>query len=226
MLGPDILTREGMIMGREFLGIFTDWADSYDSFVEGHDPEYKEVFTGYESILAEVVRRSGKHVLEFGIGTGNLTALLLGAGKNVFAVEPSAQMRQVAARKLGNGFAIHDGDLMSFPQPPKPIDTIVCTFVFHHLTDAEKQEAAFKYAGLLPTGGKIIFADTMFLSPKIHQDTIEKARCQGFHGLADDLGREYYPQITYLKDSFENAGFFVRFSQCNEFAWILEATKK
>ena len=60
-------------MGREFIELFEDWADYYDDTVTGHDDEYREVFKGYEEILDRVVNISCGYVLEFGVGTGNLT---------------------------------------------------------------------------------------------------------------------------------------------------------
>lgn len=68
-------------MGREFISLFENWADSYDDTVVGHDLQYKEVFRNYDGILDDVVKRSGHQVIEFGVGTGNLTAKLLAAGK-------------------------------------------------------------------------------------------------------------------------------------------------
>ena len=44
-------------MGREFVDIFDGWADSYDASVSGKDPEYRDVFEGYETILNEVAKR-------------------------------------------------------------------------------------------------------------------------------------------------------------------------
>lgn len=86
-------------MGREFLSLFDHWADSYDDTVSGHDEQYKEVFRRYPAILKEIVRLSGQNVLEFGSGTGNLTALLLAADKNVYGVEPSDAMKKAALQK-------------------------------------------------------------------------------------------------------------------------------
>ena len=83
-------------MGREFLSLFDHWADSYDDTVSGHDEQYEEVFRRYSVILKEIVHRAGQHVLEFGSGTGNLTAALLAADKNVFGVEPSDAMKKAA----------------------------------------------------------------------------------------------------------------------------------
>ena len=77
-------------MGREFIELFEDWAENYDDTVSGYDNEYREVFDGYGEILDRVVSKSYGHVLEFGVGTGNLTARLLEAGLEVTGIEPSS----------------------------------------------------------------------------------------------------------------------------------------
>jgi len=213
-------------MGREFLDVFTGWAESYDSFVQGHDAEYKEVFRRYDEILHEIVNRSGNNVIEFGIGTGNLTKMLIDSGKTVFPIEPSPEMRIIAAKKLGENVTIHDGDLIDFPKPSHQVDTIVSSYVFHHLTDDEKYEAIKIYNTLLNTGGKIVFADTMFLSEKEFNHEISKADQANFIDLRDDLKREYYPTIPVVRSHLEKNGFTVSFQQFNDFVWIVEATKK
>jgi len=214
------------MMGREFLDVFTGWADEYDSFVQGHDEQYKEVFRRYDEILQEIVKRSGDAVLEFGIGTGNLTKMLLEDYKQVFAVEPSPEMRVIAQKKLGEQFPIHDGDLMTYPLPNEEINSIVSSYVFHHLTDDEKMSAIKQYSNLLKAGGKIIFADTMFNSEESFQKEIDKADKLGYIELRDDLNREYYPQVSVMKNIFETNGFDVSFEQYNDFVWIVEAIKK
>ncbi|EDP67560.1 hypothetical protein CAT7_05413 [Carnobacterium sp. AT7] len=212
-------------MGREFLGIFTEWSSDYDDFVEGKDPEYQAVFEGYSTILKEIVRRSGLNVLEFGIGTGNLTQELILAGKWVFPVEPSEEMRKIAKTKLPNEIVIYDGDMQQYPSPTKQLDTIVSSYVFHHLTDKEKSLALKDYANQLEVGGKVIFADTMFESQATNEQAIAQAKQKQFYALAKDLEREYYPLIPTLKELFEQAGFRVAFHQMNEYVWIVEGTK-
>ena len=54
------------------------------------------------------------------------------------------------------------------------IDAFVSTYVFHHLTDDEKRIALKKYATLLPKNGKVVFADTVFLTEEAKQAQIEK----------------------------------------------------
>ena len=45
-------------MGTEFNGLFDEWAHTYDSFVQGEDIQYKEVFAHYEDILEDVGNKS------------------------------------------------------------------------------------------------------------------------------------------------------------------------
>jgi len=214
-------------MGREFLDVFEGWADSYDSTVTGHDVEYKEVFSRYDDILNDVVQKSGLTVLEFGVGTGNLTQKLLNNNKKVYGVEPSKPMREIALEKLHNfDFTIEDGDFIVFNKPTAQIDTIVSTYAFHHLTDTEKNQAISQYSNLLEKGGKIVFADTMFENKQEYTMTIYSAKQNGFHNLAKDLETEYYTTIPVLREIAKQNGFTVEFTRFNHFVWVMEATKQ
>lgn len=213
-------------MGREFLDIFTDWATDYDDFVTGKDEEYKEVFSGYDTILQELVKRSGDAVLELGIGTGNLTRKLLAVGKKVYPIEPSAEMRQLADAKLMGTVEIIDGDMQNFPLPPYKIETILSSYVFHHLNASEKADVLHHYYDLLDDGGNVIFADTMFIDQDSYDQKIAEAAQNQFFDLEEDLNREYYPLIPDLYHYFKDAGFSVSFTQMNPFVWIVEGKKE
>ena len=76
-------------------------------------------------------------------------------------------MRQVAEAKPElSQVTFIDGDMEQFPQINFPIDTIVSSYVFHHLNETEKQRVIKRYKALLSEGGKVIIGDTMFLSPE------------------------------------------------------------
>lgn len=213
-----------MNMGKEFIELFEDWADSYDESVTGHDLEYKAVFEHYDLILSIVANRSFGHVIEFGPGTGNLTEKLLSKGLQVTAFEPSPSMRKKAIEKLGDRAEIKEGDFQSF-HTEKDVQTIVSTYAFHHLTDEEKAEAIAAYGKLLQPGGKIVFADTMYESVEAYKQAIEKAKEQNFYNLAEDLEREYYTTIPVLKRVMEDNHFSVHFERVNDFVWIMEGIK-
>ena len=212
-------------MGNEFVDLFDKWASDYDQTVSGHDLEYQNVFLHYDRILQKVADRSHGNVLEFGPGTGNLTLKLIGRNLHVVSVEPSSEMRKMANRKLQNKARIVEGDFFNFPQD-LPFQTIVSTYAFHHLTDSEKAEAIALYSGILPSSGKIIFADTIFESTSTYQNVIKDAINNGYEHLAKDLQTEYYTTIPVLSSILTNNHFDFKFEKCNEFVWIMEATKK
>lgn len=212
-------------MGREFVDIFDGWAHSYDASVSGEDPEYRDVFEGYETILREVANRVSGTVIEFGTGTGNLTAKLIEEGISVIGIEPNTKMRELTAKRFPS-IKVIDGDLLQFNSESERIDAIVSTYVFHHLTDEEKGVALKKYAELLSKEGRIVFADTVFITEEAKQDQIEKERNRGFNNVADDLEREYYTTIPILTKLFEEAGFQVSFTKMNDYVWLMDATKR
>ncbi|PHA00879.1 SAM-dependent methyltransferase [Bacillus pseudomycoides] len=212
-------------MGTEFNELFDEWAHTYDSFVQGEDVQYKEVFAHYEEILEDVVNKSFGNILEFGVGTGNLTNRLLAAGNTVYGIEPSQEMRTIAKQKLPQDVLITEGDFLNFVIPSH-VDTIVSTYAFHHLTDKEKNVAIAKYSQLLNKGGKIVFADTIFVDQEAYDKTVESAQKQGFHQLANDLQTEYYTRIPVMQSIFENNGFQVTFTRMNHYVWVMEATKQ
>ncbi|WP_404451629.1 class I SAM-dependent methyltransferase [Virgibacillus necropolis] len=212
-------------MGREFIGLFEEWADSYDDSVTGKDPQYAAVFLHYDKILDEVTKYSSGNVLEFGVGTGNLTQKLMENNHKVFGVEPSEAMRKIAAEKLPE-LPLYEGDFITFPSFDDSIDTIVSTYAFHHLTDSEKGEAIAKFANLLAEKGKVVFADTMFESSVAKEDIIGEADKKGYTDLIEDLNREYYPLNNTLQELFEKNHFHVTFKKMNEFVWLVIAEKK
>lgn len=212
-------------MSTDFTALFDEWSDSYDEAVSGHDPEYNEVFRNYLHILEEVAKKAEGNTIEFGVGTGNLTELLLKSGKKVCGIEPSAGMRKVAKQKLPE-VKILQGDFLTFTHPFQSVDTIVSTYAFHHLTDDEKEIAIRKYSSILKDGGKIVFADTLFEDENAKHNMIQKAEDKGFQRLANDLLTEYYTTMPIMKGLFEQHDFTVIFTQKNEFVWLIEATKQ
>lgn len=212
-------------MGREFISIFENWANSYDDTVVGHDLQYKEVFRNYDGTLEDVVKRSGSKVIEFGVGTGNLTAKLIAAGKNVYGIEPSKSMRDIAVSKLPKGALVSDGDFLDFPAPPFSPDTIVSSYAFHHLTNDEKREAVRRYGKMLAKHGKIVFADTVFKDRDSYISAIQDAKNRGFYQLAEDLETEHYPTISEMETIFTSEHFSIAFQKHNDFVWVMEAAK-
>lgn len=212
-------------MGREFIDLFEGWAETYDNSVAGLDPEYKDVFDQYDIILDEVAKYASGPVLEFGVGTGNLSQKLMQAGKSVIGIEPSRAMRELATQKLPD-LLVMDGDFLDFPTLDIPVESIVSSYAFHHLTDEEKETAVACFAEMLSANGKIIFADTMFKTDAVKEQVIKEAVAKGFMNLAADLNREYYPTIDILQRIFTDHHFAVTCQQMNDFVWLVRAEKE
>ncbi len=211
-------------MGREFVEIFDEWVHTYDESVEGNDKEYEDVFKHYDGILRATANLAISPVVEFGVGTGNLTKKLLEHGMHVTGIEPNAAMREATAVKLPE-LALHDGDFLDFPLPTE-VKSFTSSYAFHHLTDDEKAQAFKLYAQLLPVGGKVVFADTLFQSSEIKEQIIEFEQSRAYSNLVEDLQREHYTTLPVLRELIEAAGFTVEFTQLNKYVWLIDATKK
>ncbi|MFT9599262.1 class I SAM-dependent DNA methyltransferase [Mesobacillus sp.] len=211
-------------MGREFIPLFDDWAEFYEDTVSGLDIEYKEVFENYDKILETVAIKSNNTVLEFGLGTGNLTEKLISLGRVVYGVEPSKVMREKTKTRFKD-LHLYDGDFLNFPELPGKVDSIVSTYAFHHLTDEEKDTALKLYSTLLGEQGKIVFADTAFVNEEHREERHRIVNEQGYENLLADLKREYYTTLEVLERLFEKNGFQVSFEKMNSYVWLMEAVK-
>ncbi|MCT4786803.1 methyltransferase domain-containing protein [Exiguobacterium aestuarii] len=207
-------------MNLPFMDIFKDWAKDYDTAVGGHDEQYHEVFIGYDQMLDDVALYVEGTVLEFGVGTGNLSARIL-KGHPLIAIEPSPEMRQIAIDKLG--ISVENGDFLRYPSFSQ-VDTVVSSYAFHHLTDSEKESAIDQYVREWGHP-KFVLLDTMFESPEARQDIIDWATAQGYSDLVEDLNREYYPYTTTIRTMLEANGYNVTMTQKNKFVWLVVATK-
>ncbi|MEZ0481927.1 class I SAM-dependent methyltransferase [Planococcus sp. SSTMD024] len=211
-------------MGREFVEIFDEWVHTYDDSVGGEDPEYAAVFENYEDILQAVAKKAVSPVAEFGTGTGNLTAVLLKKGFEVAGIEPNAAMRKAAGDKFPD-LELWDGDFLDFSLPQQP-KSFVSSYAFHHLTDEEKAQAIKLYASILPSGGKIVFADTVFESEEAKLGRIVYEEGEGHANLVEDLKREHYTTVPVLEAIFRENGFDVAFTRLNDYVFLMDATKR
>lgn len=212
-------------MSGQFNELFDQWSAVYDETVAGSDLEYKEVFRSYNRILETIAARSSGVVLEFGVGTGNLTQKLVEANLNVLGIEPSKKMLAIAKQKLPE-VTIAEGHFLDFPFMDQKVDTIVSSYAFHHLTDQEKEEAIQLYDKLLNKDGKIVFGDTIFKDKQAQEQTYLDAKNKGYHRLANDLNTEYYTTIPILDKILTKYHFTTNYEQINDFVWIIEAKKR
>ncbi|GAA2545705.1 class I SAM-dependent methyltransferase [Winogradskya consettensis] len=97
---------------------------------------YRRGRPGYpQSAVEFAVPRRARRVLDLGAGTGKFTELLVAAGLDVVAVEPSEEMRAQLAAAVP-GVAVRAGSAESIPLPDDGVDAVVVAQAWHWVDTA------------------------------------------------------------------------------------------
>lgn len=111
---------------------------------------YDDARPGYPPQVADLVR--GTAVLDIGAGTGKLTESLLRPGRQVVAVEPSADMAQVLARRLPQVQVVR-GVAEELPLSDATFTSITCAQTWHWVDVAHASREAARVAA---PGGQLV----------------------------------------------------------------------
>lgn len=103
---------------------FAEVADAY----ERGRPDYAPAVVG--ALAAELRIPPGASVLDLAAGTGKLTRALIGAGLDVVAVEPQAELRAVLASSIGSE-RVREGVAEAIPLPDDAVAAVTVADAFH-----------------------------------------------------------------------------------------------
>lgn len=149
---------------------FDLWAKEYDKSVELSSNEYP--FDGYYNVLNYIYNAISKEVkndiLDIGFGTGVLTNKLYEDGANIFGIDFSQEMINIAQEKMPNGvFIQHDfNNKLPIKLTSEKFNYIISSYAIHHLDNDKKVEFIEELEKLLKQDGKIIIADVAFKTEK------------------------------------------------------------
>lgn len=129
---------------------FADVADAY----ERGRPEYAPAAIG--ALMGELGLRPGSRVLDLAAGTGKLTRALVGAGLDVVAVEPQAELRELLAASVGAD-RVREGLAESIPLGDDSVAAVTVADGFHWFDQAA---ALGEIARVVEAGGGLAILST------------------------------------------------------------------
>lgn len=200
---------------------FDLWADGYDASVQVSDEENTYPFAGYKRVLGAVyaaVRENGaKSVLDIGFGTGVLTRRFYQDGLDVYGVDFSQRMIELAQAHMPEAKLYQADFAEGLPDELSGgrYDAIVSTYALHHVTDGQKAAFLRTLFGLLTPGGVLVVGDLAFQTRADFD-----ALCQAAGGALDE--DEFYP----VYDEFgASIGVPYRYEQYSVCAGVLTLRK-
>ena len=200
---------------------FDSWAGEYDESIlklfEGYP------FEGYYDVLSFVNRcvdlSSGTRVLDIGIGTGLLTKELYRQGAEIYGIDFSPKMLELAERIMPNGqFLCHDfGNGLPVEFKPIKFNYIISSYAIHHLDDNKKIDFIAELKDSLEEDGKIIIADIAFRT----KDEMKQCR-ENTQGWDED---EIYMTADEMTEKLRKRMLNSTYTQISSCAGALEIVK-
>lgn len=195
---------------------FDLWADGYDKTVGLSDEENSYPFAGYKEILAKIyqtiLNKGQSTVLDIGFGTGNLTMKLYEQGCEIWGLDFSSRMIELASAKMPNAH-LFQGDFsqgLAEPLLRNSYDFIIATYSLHHLTDDNKASFIQSLTDLLNEDGMILIGDVAFAT----RADLMRCRCEAGEEWDDE-------EIYFVFDELQKAFPKMKFEQVSHCAGLL-----
>ena len=200
-------------------------APGYDGDVED---ESQPVRRGYRSVLSSIGAQvaPGSTVLDLGSGTGN-TILALPPDCRVTAVDISIRMTDIARAKLsGRSVSFHTQDILEYVASASlaPFESIVSTYVLHHLTSEERHELFTLVYNGTAESIQVLVGDLMF------EDTDDRARILDKYrtsdpDVAEGFEEEFYWNVRETEQALSQIGWITMWQRFSDLSWTVRLTK-
>jgi len=135
-------------------------ADPYRRVAKWYDKIFEPMNRGLRLMGLRLHRpRKGMTVLDVGCGTGLHLELYSRFGCEVFGIDPSSSMLQIARSRLGDKAQLHLGDASGMPYGEKTFDLIIAMLVLHEMNPKTRASAVGEMKRVLKDGGRLLFID-------------------------------------------------------------------
>ena len=197
---------------------FDNWAGEYDESI-AKSKGYP--FEGYYSVLAYVHNliqiNNETKILDIGIGTGQLTYELYKKGGQIYGIDFSEKMLELAREKMSGGIFYKFDFNNGIPNEIKDIkfDYIVSSYAIHHIDDKQKLNFIRELKGILKDKGIIVLADVAFKT----RDALEKCKENVGNEWDDD---EIYIVANEIESELNREGFVTDYVQISPCAGVLK----
>jgi len=147
---------------------FDLWANDYDKSVGISEDSDQYPFAGYKGVLNGIYNRvrektAGK-ILDIGFGTGTLTARLYNDGYDIYGIDFSSKMIEIARVKMPGAELYHYDFSKGLPKALtcQKFDFILSTYAMHHLSNEQKITFIHELWEHLEEDGEILIGDVAF----------------------------------------------------------------
>lgn len=156
-------------------------------------------------------------ILDIGIGTGQLTYELYRKGGQIYGIDFSEKMIELARERMPKAkfykFDFNNG----IPQELKEIkfDYIVSSYAIHHIDNSQEVNFIKELKSILKNQGTIILADVAFKT----RDKLEECKRNAGEAWDDD---EIYIVIEEIEPELNKEGWIVDYTQISSCAGVLK----
>lgn len=192
---------------------FDLWADGYDKCVQLSEENNEYPFAGYKNVLNtiyNIVYNKGKaKILDIGFGTGVLTNKLYDEGYEIYGIDFSERMIEIAKDKMPSSKLFHYDFSKGLPKELENIqfDYIISTYAMHHLQDKDKIKFINTLDKYLYNDGQIIIGDVAFKTTELleqckrkHADSWDD---EEIYFVFDEVKKSFYKKdITFTPISY------------------------
>jgi tRNA (cmo5U34)-methyltransferase len=139
---------------------YNDLSPRYDDAILRCVPRYKEMLWAIVRYIPDDL--APKRILDIGVGSGNLSQLMLERypEAEVVGVDISREMLAVCRKRLPNGrLTLVHRDFRDLGFEDNSFDLVVSSISIHHIDDSAKQTLFLRFCRLLRPGGVVAYSD-------------------------------------------------------------------